>query len=694
MTTIQPELAIALARFGDGRIAEADTLASQILVDNPNSSEALLLRGVIAGLQNRHAQAESFLLLASSLDKRNFFVCFNLAKALSEQGKHGEAVQWHLRALEIDSAHDRAWLNYGSSLFHSGELTAAISAFDHALAINESLAEGYSNKGNCFLELGKSVEALSLYDRAIELDPLLPEAWLNRGSVLFDLGRFKEALSSYDRSIEHRPDYAEAWGNRGLVLRELHRPEDAIASFRRALALDPYIEDVLGDLLDTQLMICDWHELDMRLEDLRAKIVFGERAATPFSVLSLFDDPLLQRRCADVYSNGFSNSTCPSEPFPINTDIDKIVVAYVSMDFCNHPVSHLIAELIELHDRESFQIFGFSLGVTTSDLARRRLERAFDRFWDIRELSESDIANLARSLGVDIAIDLGGYTKGSRPAMFSRRLAPIQIAYLGFPGTMGGGHHDYFIGDRVAITEVNLSFFSEKVIFMPHSFQANPRSRFVGRIDSSREDYGLPRDGFVFCCMNNTWKVRPEVLARWARIMLKVPGSVFLLLADSMLARRNLALAFAELGVSGSRLVFARRLSYEAYLDQFRHADLFLDTLPYSAGTTASDALWMGLPVLTLAGESFSGRMAASLLHAVGLPELVVGSTKDYENLAIELAQSPNKVISLKNKLAKNRDICPLFNAPLFARHIETAFREVNRLRIEGLAPEHIFVRP
>jgi len=727
MSTLnQHKLASAIELFQSGRFQEADRLASDVLKLDPRSSAALQLRGVIAGLHLRHAEAEGFFLAAASVDSRNYFVCFNLAKALSEQGRDRESLKWHTKSLELDSKQEKAWLNYGISLSRLGEIDQAISVFNRALEINDRLAEGYSNKANCLIDRREPDQALSLCEFAIELDPGLAEAWSNRGVALNDLRRYEEALASYERAIELKPDYAEAWSNRGLTLgnfecyeealgsferavelkpdyaeawdkrgialNDLRRYEEALESFERAVKLKPDADYVLGDLIHTQMKICLWDDLEARCQTLEKKLLTGELASAPFPVLGLFDDPKIQRCCAAIYAKRELPLTGQLGAIQRRGRGKKIRIGYFSMDFKEHPVSYLLAEVIENHSRSKFEIYGFSFGDIKTDSMCVRLKKAFDKFLEIRQLNELEIARLARDLEIDIAIDLGGYTKGSRPAIFAHRAAPIQINYLGFTGTMGTEYLDYFIGDQVTVPKESLESFSEKVIFLPNSFQANPSQRSIEPNNSSRATYNLPESGFVFCCFNNTWKLTPECITRWARILQAVPESVLWVFVETCVAKEHLENTFKRLNIDTNRLIFSNRVSRNTYFDQYRYGDLFLDTLPYNAGTTGSDALWMGLPVLTLSGKSFAGRMAASLLHALGLPELITYDAKDYESVAIELGNNPGKIALLKARLINNRAACPLFNTPLFTQHLESAYQMTYDRYHEGLAPDHIYV--
>jgi predicted O-linked N-acetylglucosamine transferase (SPINDLY family) len=759
-TSFQNHMMLALHAFQAGNLAVAEEKARAALVSNPRSAEALHILGVIRGLQNNHAEAEQFLRKAAEFDKKNNFIFFNLAKALSEQNKNAESIQWHKKALALDPKHAMAWLSYGKSLCELEEIDNAIKAFNQAIEINKNLAEAYTNKASCLGKQKSFEEALALHDRAIALNPSLAQAWSNRGNALNDLRRHEEALASYERSIELKPDYAEAWSNRGNALRDLRRHEEALASYERSIELKPdYAEawsnrgnalndlrrheealasyersielkpdfaeawsnrgvalndlrrheealasyersielkpdadDVLGSLVHTQMKVCDWTDLDGRCQTLESRLLAGDQASNPFPILSLFNDPPLQRQCAEIWSKNKLGFTSPLHSIGKRGRRDKIRVGYFSMDFREHPVAHLIAELIECHDRDKFEVYGFSFGVNTGDGMRKRLEGAFDIFLEVRHLSELDIARLSRDLEIDIAVDLGGYTQDSRSAIFAHRAAPIQINYLGFPGTMGVDHFDYLIGDRVTVLDANLEYFTEKVIFLPNSFQANPGRRPVGLEDSSRATYGLPDTGFVFCCFNNVWKITPEVFNLWARILKGADGSVLWLSVDSDSARLRLRSALEKFDVDGSRLAFSNRVTRETYFDQYKFTDLFLDTLPYNAGTTASDALWMGTPLVTRAGASFAGRMASGLLDVVGLPELVTYSMEEYESLAIELANNPERIAAIKKRLVDNRGSCPLFDTPLFTRHIESAYRAAYDRFQDGLPPDHIYV--
>ena len=410
-------------------------------------------------------------------------------------------------------------------------------------------------------------------------------------------------------------------------------------------------------------------------------------------MLALLDSPALQHRAARTWAE---------EKYPANPLLGpigkrgrhaRIRLGYFSGDYRNHPVSMLLAEMLETHDRSRFEVSGFSFGPGAQDGMGRRIEGAFERFFDVRMISDADIVRRARSLELDIAVDLGGFTDGGRPAVFALRAAPLQVSYLGYLGTLGSDYMDYLIADATIVPPEYRQHYAEKILYLP-SYQANDSKRLISTRRFSREELGLPPTGFVFCCLNAGYKITPASFDSWMRILSQVPGSVLFLIAENEVAERNLRQQALQRGVGAERLVFGKRLPVAEYLARYRSADLFLDTLPYNAGTTASDALWAGLPVLTRRGESFAARIAASLLSAIGLPELIATTEQHYESLAIELAREPARLADLTAKLNRNRLSTPLFDTPRFTRHLEHAYALILERQLRGLPPDHIHVAP
>jgi predicted O-linked N-acetylglucosamine transferase (SPINDLY family) len=404
-------------------------------------------------------------------------------------------------------------------------------------------------------------------------------------------------------------------------------------------------------------------------------------------VLTALDSGEQQRRAAETWAREEFAEQEGLGPIECRAAGGRIRVGYFSADFRDHATMHLMAGLLELHDRERFEVTGFSFGPVVRDVVRARVERACERFVEVGERSDREVAQLARELSIDIAVDLKGYTSDARPGIFAHRAAPVQVGYLGYPGTLGAGYVDYLIADRVLVPEGSEGYYAEQLVYLPHSYQVNDAKRRIAGRRYEREELGLPREGFVYCCFNNNYKIMPATFGSWMRILERVPGSVLWLLEDNAQAAKNLRAAAVVHGVQPERLVFAPRVVAGEHLARHRCADLFIDTLPCNAHTTASDALWAGLPVLTCLGEGFAARVAGSLVRAVGLPELVVESMEHYEELAVRLAGEPQRLEGLRRRLECNRGAAPLFDTERQARHLESAYALIHARHLAGLAP-------
>jgi len=442
------------------------------------------------------------------------------------------------------------------------------------------------------------------------------------------------------------------------------------------------------------MLICNWQDLSKDFEQLREAIHAGERASSPFPLVGTPLSAALQRKCSEIYVR----EKFPENPllpkFNTRYEHERIRLGYFSADFCNHATAYLMAEFFEQHDKSQFELIAFSIGPIQKDAMRIRLEKAFDRFIEVGTLSDKDISLLARGLEIDIAIDLKGFTQGSRTGIFAMRAAPIQISYMGYPGTMGAEYIDYLVADATVVPQDQRKHYAENIVHLPDTYWVTDSTIPLPEQSFSRVEFGLPADGFVFCCFNNNYKINPAIFDIWMRLLDRVDGSVLWLLEDNASAAKNLKVEAQARGVSPSRLVFAERLEVSEHLARHHLADLFLDTIPYNAHTTATDALWAGLPVLTSTGETFAGRVAASVLNAIGLPELITHDLAAYESLALELATKPKKINSLKEKLAANRLTHPLFNTARFTKHFESAYRAMLDRHLAGLKPAHITVAP
>ena len=511
------------------------------------------------------------------------------------------------------------------------------------------------------------------------------------GNVLFELKRYEEALAAHTKAISLAPGYAEAHSNMGNVLFELKRYEAAASNFIKALDLKPDFPNLLGRLAFAKLHISDWSQLDDLTKLISEKILLSENVSVPFDLLPLLNDPDLLKKSTISWSSTQypAGSTYPKIPKPSNK---KIRIGYFSSDFYNHATTHLMAEFFELHNKDNFEIIAFSFGPKFEDSSRERIKQAFHQFIDVSEASDESAAVIARNLELDIAIDLKGHTQHARPKLFSYRVAPIQVAYLGYPGTTGAPFIDYLIADHTLIPKESIDFYTEKIIYLPNSYQVNDAKRTISNVVPSRVDVGLPEDGFVFCCFNGNYKITSSIFDSWARILHAVEGSVLWLLNSDSTAKENLIKEIEARGISGNRLIFAGQLKTADHLARHRLADLFIDTSPCNAHTTASDALLSGLPVLTLLGDTFAGRVAASLLSAVGLPELITTNQSEYEAMAIELATNKEKLAILKQRLEANKLSSPLFNTKLTTEHIEAAYTKIYARYQADLMPDHIYI--
>ena len=501
-----------------------------------------------------------------------------------------------------------------------------------------------------------------------------------------------KALESYDRAISLKPDYADAYFNRGITLHKLNRLNEALASFNRAIELKLDIDFLLSYSLFTKMQLCIWDDLSQRLNEVTKKIINNEKAALPFSMLALIDEPEIQKKTNEIYVK----KECPTinvlpkiKRYPKHS---KIRIGYFSADFHNHATMHLMAELFERHDKKKFELIAFSFGPDKKDEWRQRVLLCFDQFVDVRLKSDQEISLLARKMEIDIAIDLKGFTRDSRPNIFAEGSAPIQVSYLGYPCTMAADYIDYLIADSILIPEEKQQHYSEKIVYMPNSYQVNVSKRNISETSLMRHEFGLPDTGFVFCCFNNNYKITPTIFAGWMRILKAVENSVLWLFESNKSASKNLKKEAKKFGINEDRLVFATYTTVEEHLNRIKLADLFIDTLPCNAHTTTSDALRMGLPVLTCIGNSFASRVAASLLNAVNLPELITTTQEQYESFAIKLAMHPEKLNTIKEKLIKNLPTAALYDTQLFARHLESAYLNMYDRYQKGLNPDHIYV--
>ena len=690
--SVQAKFDRAFSLHQKGQLNKAEEIYKSILKVMPRHFDSLQLLGYLAYQNGRYESAVSLISKAIEINSKFAGAFSNLGLALQALKRFDEALFYYDKAIALKSDFAEAHNNRGNALKDLKRYDEAMRAYDKAIALRPNFAEFYSNLGVVLAELKRFSEAISCYKKSIAISANYAQAYQNCGNALKAINQFEEALLFHDKAIAIQPDSPMVHHARGDVLVHLNRLEEALISYRKVIALQSDYEFISGRHLLIKMLICDWQDLEKNLAKYAADILASKKVTLPFPALALLDSPDVHKQAATIWANTAYPESHQLGPIAKRAKREKIRIGYYSADFHNHATSYLMAELFETHDRTAFELFGFSFGPNKTDEMRDRVSGAFDQFIDVSNKSDVEIARYSRQLGIDIAVDLKGFTTDSRMGIFAERCAPIQVSYLGYPGTTGTAYIDYIIADEVVIPPDSLAYYSEKVVYLPHSYQVNDSKRRISSRIFTREEMALPEKGFVFCCFNNTYKILPATFNAWMRILAAVEESVLWLLEDNPLATQRLQKEAESRGIDSRRLIFAKRMPLEEHLARHKLADLFIDTLPYNAHTTASDALWAGLPVLTCAGKSFAGRVSASLLSAVRLPELITETLEEYEAKAIKLALNAEVLLNLRHKLEANRLEAPLFDVKLFTKHIESAFRAMYLRYHGGLSAADIWV--
>ena len=692
---LRPDRALAYYKRGNllkdaGQSEAAVADYDRAIGIDPNYAYALCNRGVVLSRLGRLEAALESYDRAVAITPDDVVAQFNRADVLRELERSEEALVAYGHILAMKPDHLQSYCNRGVLLTELERYDEARADFERALSLSSEVPDIYFGRGRLLHRLQHFELALADYQHAFTLNPDYAAAYFARGEVLGELGRSPEAMASLDRALALRPGYPEAHLGRARLLIKQRRHIEAIQAYERALACKSDLPFTPGLLLHAKMLVCDWREFDRDVERIVAGVRRGERVSNPFSLLAMSDEASIHYEGTRVFVDKVAPEKHDLPPLPRRSVSEKIRIGYFSCDFREHPVAMLTTELFESHDRSRFEIVAFSLGPDDSSPARERLKKAFDRFIDIDTRTDRDAAELVRENSIDIAIDLCGHTSGGRMGIFSRRAAPIQATWLGYAGTTGAGYFDYLIGDPTVIPPEHRPYYSEKIAYLPHCYLPNDSTRVIAE-RPTREQVGLPTQGFVFCSFNNSYKFTPDVFSSWARILSRVEGSVLWLAHNEPTAANNLQHEAERRGIDPKRVIFAGRTStLPQHLARLQVADLFLDTLPYNAHSTALDALWAGLPVLTRLGGSFAGRVAASALRAIGLPELVTTSLSEYEELAVELATHPQRLADIKQRLAHNRLTTPLFDSHSFVRQLEAVYLGMYERHGRGQPPEHI----
>jgi predicted O-linked N-acetylglucosamine transferase (SPINDLY family) len=679
----------ALQLHQQGELAQAEALYKSLIAADPKHADATHYLGVIYHQIGRHSEAVQTITQAIQLNPTNADYLSNQGLAYKALGQFDAAIECFQRALKLAPNDLDVYYNLGNTGIEAERFDLAAQAYRRILRdypqdadLKEALCHALDRQGYLHQQSGRYAEAERCYQEAIQFQPQQPALYYNLGNALRELGKAKEAAQQYQRAIQLNPNDADAYNNLGNVQRELGDLQAAINAYETALKLNPELYHAKVHLVHQKQHACDWQGLDDAINQIKSWVhTKPEAQISPFAFLAMPNTSANeQKQCANNwlknrYSSAFAQGKALAFEYPRTHQ--KLRLGYLSADFRLHPLASLISELIELHDRNAFEIYAYSYGVNDQSAERKRLEKAFDHFVDIRALSTLDAAKKINDDQIDILVDLTGFTQTSRSQIVALRPAPINLSWLGFPGTMGELNgtplFDYLLTDAVITPPASAKNYAEKLALLPHTYQPNDRKRPIEKT-KNRQAYDLPENAFVFCCFNQTFKILPKVFDAWMHILKHVPNSVLWLLECNSLAKSNLIREAEVRGISQARLIFAPRVSMDEHMARQACADLFLDTLPYNAHTTTSDALWAGLPVLTCMGDTFASRVAASLLNAADLPELITQSLAEYQAKAIELASQPETLKAIKHKLDKHREQVPLFDTVQFARDLEKIY--------------------
>jgi predicted O-linked N-acetylglucosamine transferase (SPINDLY family) len=683
-----PVLREAIASLQRGKLDDAERQFRAVLRAQPRNPVALDLLGAICAQQRRWGEAEEYLTAAIAAGAKLDTTFYNYGVVLKELGRPHDAIAQLDRALAINPRSAEAYFDKAMCLLALERYDAVQPLVEKALAINPKLVEAWVWLGHLLSDLGRHDDAFSAYDRALAISPEAADAWLGRARLLRGQRRYNEALAAFNKALSINPRLTAAWLGRGRMFLEGRQYEAAAASFSGAVMVEPAAQFAKGYLQHIRMIMCDWKDVDASLDEIERDIEIGKPSVDPASLVSLATSPRSFQLCAQIYSRTLFPAAEHSRP-GVRQSAGKIRVGYVSSEFRDHAATHLLVGVLEHHDRTRFEIHAFDNGSDDRSEARRRLVHAVDAIADISRLNTRGAVDLIRSHDIDVLVNLNGYFNLARMDVFARRASPVQVNYLGFPGTLGADYMDYIVADRRVIPEGERAFYSEKVVYLPGCYQPNDDLRKISDRPMTRAEFGLPDGAFVFCGFHKSLKILPRVFDAWMRILKSVDGSVLWLLDDPA-ARENLRREATARGVDAERIVFAKHAPLAEHLARHRLADLFLDTLPCNAHTSASDALWAGLPVLTQVGSTFPGRVAASLLASMDLPQLVTETPEQYLQAAIDLARDRVRLAAVRDELAAKRLTAPLFNTATYTRGLERAFQMMAERDRAGLPPDHI----
>ena len=712
----------AIDYYQNKKFIKAEKICKIILDKDSNNFDAINLLAAISFQNKRFSKSIELFKMACKINPNRADLYNNLSIALLQEKKLKEAIKFWDEATKLNPNFFQAYFGKGNAFSDLKDYPNAITNFNKAIEIKKDYKEAYNNLGSLYAKLKDYENASIIFKKAILIKPVHFNEHNNLGNVYYELKKYNDAIENYDFALKINPDFALTYYNKAKALQKINLTELSITNYKKAISLhenfseayknlgniymdlktldksiynhekalkiQPNIKFLLGTIFQSRCGLCDWTNFDDNKKNLEREILDGKKSSTPFSTLLIYDSPYLQMKASNIY---IESEFQISKFFKKNKVRNKkIRVAYYSSDFHNHATMYLMANMFELHDKSKFEIYAFSFGPDDNSKIRKRVIKSFDKFIDVKEKTTQEIVKISREANIDIAIDLKGFTKDNRFELFIERCAPIQISYLGFPGTTGSGCIDYLIADRMIIPDQNKKYYSEKIIYLPNTYQVNDSTLNISEKKFSRKEFGLPENSFVYCCFNNTYKILPEMFHTWIKILDKVQNSVLWLLVDNDIVKNNLKKILVSKGIDQNRLLFTNRMMHSEHLARLKLADLFLDTYPCNAHTTASDSLRSCLPIITLRGNSFASRVTSSLLSSVGLDKLITDTKEEYEELAIKIATENDYFAKIKNELKNNIKTKPLLNTRMFTKNLEKAYFNVYEKYINNNIPETI----
>ncbi len=682
---IEQDFRIGLEHHKKGNIVEAEMQYKKVLNKDTHHFDSLHLLGVINSQKGNNYDAINLIKKAINVNQNNPMPYNNLANVYIKLKNYNDAIKFCEKALSIHSHYEDALFTYATALVEMELYNKAKSIYNKLIVINPNLPKIYYNLGILFTKINDQTKAIHNYNKAIQIDPTFVDTYLNLGNIYLLSNQNELARTFFEKGLAYDPKNSSILNNLGQVFLNLNRLEEAEKCFKHAVKFNKNERKAFHNLMELQLKLSNWTQIPSYLS-LFDKIENINEIGIPTNINLILDNPEHQKIISEKYLKCSNNSI--TQLFNHNKKRNKkIKLAYFSADFQdNNPVTYLISDLISMHDRKQFEVYGCSLiNISNKDKTRIFYEKAFDKFIDLEDFTDIQIRELCISENFDIIIDLNGYTKNSRPQIFSPKLAPIQINFLGYPGTLGSKDYDYIIADEILIPNKYRKFYTEKVVYLPDTYFPNPKKRQKSLTKFSRKDLLLPENSFIFCCLNQNYKILPKIYNSWMKILNKVNNSVLFLSHTTDIAKNNLKNEAQTRGIDPERIIFANYMpNIEDHLERYKILDLFLDTMPYNAHTTASDAIWSGLPIVTCIGNSFASRVSSSILNASGLSELITTSLDDYEDMAIKLALNPKKLNYFKDIISKNRDKLDLFNSKKYTKNIEKSYLKMNEIYLNA----------